>query len=123
MTRLVDYPADIDPECIPLCDALNDLPGVRTVASCCGHGESPFQILFVSDTIECVGYVADAVAHGPFRAWSRGWRVEVHGYHFEDGAQSWQEGVTVFALIGPVGAYETARRGAEYIKAFNPGRE
>ena len=33
------YPEDIDEEIVPLLDALNSIPGVRTIASCCGHGD------------------------------------------------------------------------------------
>ena len=31
------YDEYMDKECIPLCDALNQLPGVKTFESCCGH--------------------------------------------------------------------------------------
>ena len=31
----------VDPEVVPICDALNDLPGVCSLQSCAGHGESP----------------------------------------------------------------------------------
>jgi len=40
------YPKDMDPECIPLCDALNSIPGIRTEESCSGHGQHPFKIWF-----------------------------------------------------------------------------
>lgn len=30
----------VDPEIVPTCDALNELPGVCTLQSCSGHGES-----------------------------------------------------------------------------------
>ena len=39
-------PEGIDPECIGLCQAMNAMPGITTVESCCGHGETPFQIWF-----------------------------------------------------------------------------
>ena len=32
------YPDDMDSEVIPICDALNALPGVTTHYSCIGHG-------------------------------------------------------------------------------------
>ena len=32
------YPPDMDKDMIPLCDALNSLPGVRTFFCCSGHG-------------------------------------------------------------------------------------
>lgn len=34
----VYYPKDMDKDMIPLCDALNALPGVRTFFCCSGHG-------------------------------------------------------------------------------------
>lgn len=42
----MQYPEDMDHECVPLCDALNALPGVRTVESCCGHIDQPFRVWF-----------------------------------------------------------------------------
>ena len=33
-----EYPPDMDKDMIPLCDALNALPGVRTFFCCSGHG-------------------------------------------------------------------------------------
>lgn len=39
-----EFPADMDPECVPLCSAINHLPGVETVESCCGHGRGPFRV-------------------------------------------------------------------------------
>jgi len=41
---------DIDKACINLCVAMNKLPGIETVESCCGHGESPYRIWFKMDT-------------------------------------------------------------------------
>jgi hypothetical protein len=38
-----------DPEVVELCRALNDLPGIATTNSCCGHGKSPFCIFFDPD--------------------------------------------------------------------------
>lgn len=36
----------MDKECIPLCDALNSIPGITTVCSCCGHDKKSFSIWF-----------------------------------------------------------------------------
>ena len=38
-----------DPEVFDLCEAMNDLPGVTSFESCCGHGERPFRIWFRVD--------------------------------------------------------------------------
>ena len=47
-------PFDLDPECLSLFKAMNALPGIRTVESCCGHGQRPFMIWFVPDDFECL---------------------------------------------------------------------
>jgi len=39
------YEGVIDTECLPLCEAMNAL-GLRTISSCCGHGDEPFRIWF-----------------------------------------------------------------------------
>lgn len=36
----------MDPECIEICDALNEIPGITTEASCCGHGKYEFRVWF-----------------------------------------------------------------------------
>lgn len=41
----IQYPDDMDKECIPLCDLFNSI-GLATQFSCCGHGEAPFKIIF-----------------------------------------------------------------------------
>lgn len=40
--KRVIYDEYMDKECIPLCDALNELPEVRTFESCCGHCKTAF---------------------------------------------------------------------------------
>ncbi len=42
----ITLPADMDVECIELCNALNMLPGVRTTESCQGHGRHQMWIFF-----------------------------------------------------------------------------
>ena len=36
--------SDIDPEVVGICDALNCMPGVKTISSCCGHGRQGMSI-------------------------------------------------------------------------------
>ena len=43
---------DVDQECIALCEAINGIKGLRTVESCCGHGEKPFRIWFMVTLLE-----------------------------------------------------------------------
>jgi len=40
------YPKNMDKECISLCEAINNVPGLHTIESCCGHGKEPFRIWF-----------------------------------------------------------------------------
>jgi hypothetical protein len=88
------YDEYMDAECIPLCDALNLLPGIRTFESCCGHGNNEFLICFEADTIESLRPLLVAIDERP-------WRVEAH----------WASGgnALYFNLLGPVGAYADSR--------------
>ena len=44
------YPDDIDPEVVPLCDALNAFPGVATCESCSGHeSDRPIVVFTCND--------------------------------------------------------------------------
>jgi hypothetical protein len=42
-------PKDIDKECVDICKAINLLPGVFTIESCCGHRKTPYWIFFRLD--------------------------------------------------------------------------
>ena len=44
----------IDYEIRELIEYMNRVDGIRSVNSCCGHGEMPCQIWFKADNIECV---------------------------------------------------------------------
>lgn len=37
-------PGGMDSECVELCNAINLIPGLRTIESCCGHGKSNFLV-------------------------------------------------------------------------------
>jgi hypothetical protein len=43
------YGGNMDEECIGLCDAINRIPGLRTIESCCGHARRKFNIWFMVD--------------------------------------------------------------------------
>jgi hypothetical protein len=53
----------MDRECIGLCDALNELPGIKTSESCCGHGERPFQVWFFAETVTALVPIMKALDH------------------------------------------------------------
>ena len=54
----IHLPADVDEQCRALCEALNTLPGIKTVESCCGHGERPFRIWFEAHSLKSLPLVA-----------------------------------------------------------------
>ena len=88
----MQYPDSMDPECIPLCDALNALPGIATHESCCGHGRGPHRIWFSAATIESLQPVLEIVREN----FDGVWRVEA----------GWANGscTVYFKLEGPVGS-------------------
>jgi len=47
----MNYPSDMDKECIVLCDAINSIPGLHTIESCCGHGKDVFKIYLIAETV------------------------------------------------------------------------
>ncbi len=86
----------MDPECIPLCDALNEMQGIETIASCCGHSFAPFRVYFQADLIDDLKPLLTLIDE------SEQWRVRVS---FATGGES-----VYFVLDGPVGniGYEAA---------------
>ena len=65
------YDQWMDSECVPLCDALNSLSGIKTFESCCGHGQHPFMIFFNADSIDSLRPLLMEIHD------RRGWTVEV----------------------------------------------
>ena len=66
------YDVFMDPECIPICDALNRIPGIRTLESCCGHGKHGFWVWFTVSqpfkNLTVVGRVFDS-RYGGLEEW------------------------------------------------------
>lgn len=56
------YPKDMDAECVALCDCLNDLPGVKTTESCCGHLKERYSIWFYCENIITISRLGRAVS-------------------------------------------------------------
>jgi len=83
-----DYPSDMDVECIPLCDALNSLPGIQTSESCCGHGSHNFGVAFKCNSFESLAKIAE-LCH------DYDWFIEVV---WENGSET-----LYFWLEGPIG--------------------
>lgn len=92
----MDYPEDIDPDCVTLCDALNACPGIKTFESCCGHRTEPFRVWFTATIIDDLRPILMAI-QSP-------WHIEV----------GWANGgdVIYFMLEGPIGTAD-APQGAD----------
>lgn len=100
------YPPDMDAECIPLCDAINALPGLQTISSCCGHGEHSFRVyLLMPDNPQALLpllYFLDYCHSGV-----GGWRCQIYTDCAMNGP---------FLMVeGPVGGYEGANRIAQFL--------
>ena len=52
------FDKSFDPECIPLIMALNQLPGIKTVESCCGHLKSNYHIWFKCNNLTSLAILA-----------------------------------------------------------------
>lgn len=103
-----NLPLDIDKECVELCQAMNLIPGIRTVESCCGHGERPYHIWFRPrhlSNLPRLLYYFDECHCGYY-----GWRARV----YTDCAMS----PVVFLIEGPVGeeAYQQSKEIARLLR-------
>jgi hypothetical protein len=79
----------MDPECVALCDAMNEMEGIETIASCCGHSYAPFRIYFEADSINDLKPILTLIDE------SEDWRMRVS---FATGG-----GDVYFILDGPTG--------------------
>lgn len=73
----IDYDGHIDKECLDLCNAMNSLPSIVTVNSCCGHGKSPLRIFFsVRETCDGLFFLTRCADS---RYWKYGnfWKIEL----------------------------------------------
>jgi hypothetical protein len=74
-----NYEEKLDPEIVPLCDALNDA-GFITTSSCIGHGNSWPHVWFEHSTDERIERLARLVKEtetGDFRPYFSMWQKEV----------------------------------------------
>ena len=100
------YDEFMDKECIKLCDAINLIPGIKTIESCCGHGKGPYRIFFKAESLDALPdilYCIDGCHTGEY-----GWKVDV-------GTDCCKSPAT-FCIEGPVG--ESAYKAADVIADF-----
>lgn len=101
-------PSDIDPECRALCEAMNELSGIQTYESCCGHGEREIWVFFCAQTVVALGRLIEAVD-----CEAAGWKIEANYTNSDLGPVS-------FLFIGPCGDYAGAEKLAAAIRARKP---
>lgn len=72
------YEGKMDNEVLELCNAMNSLPGIYTIESCCGHGNDAFRIWFKveSKTQEGLFFLVRCTDR---RYWEYGnlWKIEL----------------------------------------------
>lgn len=56
------YDEYMDAQCIPLCDKFNELEGVYTYESCCGHNKAPYRIFFHCNNFISLGILSRCVS-------------------------------------------------------------
>ena len=69
-------PGSMDSECIELCNAINLIPGLRTIESCCGHGSSNFLVFLKVDGVLGIKNLPELLywldpCHVGFRWWCK----------------------------------------------------
>jgi hypothetical protein len=99
-------PPDVDEECVALCNAMNRLPGITTIGSCCGHGQDWYSICFVAVSLE---HLPDLLY------WFDGCHSGEYGWQCVVSTDCGKSPVT-FTIEGPIG--ERAYRGADVIANY-----
>jgi hypothetical protein len=61
--KIIELPADIDAECIDICNTLNSLPETETFESCCGHLRYRFSVWFFCYNIDVLSRLGRSVDH------------------------------------------------------------
>lgn len=108
--NFMKYTDKMDPECIPLCDAINSYPGFKTNESCCGHCWRPFWIFFEIDSLSNpnLPLFVSAFNHGPDSKWIIHLRVNET---FDN---------IYFLIEGPTGSFDDANKIAKWLVSHLP---
>lgn len=85
----MNYPNDMDPDCVPLCDALNNMMGIETSESCAGHGKRPFRVHFSAQDVNDLRPLLEAIDDDRDGTWTV-------GAHWASGSDN-----IYFTLSGP----------------------
>lgn len=71
-----EYDSNMDEEILNLCNAMNNIPGIETTGSCCGHGAESLKIFFNVTSDRGLFFIGRCVSH---RYWKYGylWKIEI----------------------------------------------
>lgn len=104
-------PADMDAECVALCTAMNKVPGIRTIESCCGHGRYPYRVWFIAESLDVLPELIYWFAG--CHCGHYGWRVIVTTDCVMSDA--------TFRVEGPIGAFDEADHIAQLLEETHGG--
>lgn len=93
---------EMDRECVNLCKAINEIPALCTLESCCGHGKSAYDIYFRVTSLKGLSLPLGCI-HG-----KDDWAVYVYAVYYGD----WPK----FILTGPIADFKPAERLAKEIR-------
>jgi len=74
------YDEYMDKECIPICDMINSLPGLKTFESCCGHGKESFCIYFhvYSEITDKGLFILTRCVDNRYWKYGGDWKIELY---------------------------------------------
>ncbi|MCK9574724.1 MAG: hypothetical protein WC979_03290 [Candidatus Pacearchaeota archaeon] len=67
----------IDLQCVEIIEAMNSLPGVMTIESCCGHDKTPFRIWFYANVTNEGLFFLTRCADRRYWQYGDDWRIEL----------------------------------------------
>ena len=127
--RKFTYPKDVDKELVPMLDVFNNIPGVRTVYSCCGHDKPGWYMMFYTASYYMAGVLEDYFKTKGMGKLDQSLEFQVN--RCDDGWKNWntvpESRITIYC--DNLGMMKTEARRKEYMKmceffsGFAPRRE
>ena len=86
---------DMDPACVPICEAMNMLLGITTYESCQGHGKHGMWIFFAALTVEALRPILTILPE-------HSWTVQALWHNGSDTIGFWLKGPSEISLENAV---------------------
>jgi len=71
----IQLPDHMDPEAVPLVDAMNAIPGIVTTESCCGHGRGRFLVFFQATDPDGLFFLSRCI---DTRYFQHNWKITIN---------------------------------------------